>query len=286
MALLRSILFLLTFAFAFAAQAQGADDRVAVPPLTQRVVDLTATLTSDQQARLDGELRAFEQRKGSQIAVLILPTTQPETIEQYSIRVAEQWKIGRKKVDDGAIMVVAKNDRTLRIEVGYGLEGALNDAVSKRIIDDIVVPYFKQGDYYGGIQAGVDSMIKVIDGEPLPAPSRSATQGRPLGLGQLLPVALIAALVLGGILRAILGRFLGAAATGGIIGFAAATLAGTLFIGIIAGLIGFIFTLMGGGRGLPGIYMGSGYGGGGGGWDDSFRGGGGTFGGGGSSGRW
>ncbi|MBN9000869.1 MAG: TPM domain-containing protein, partial [Rhizobiales bacterium] len=127
---------------------------VAVPPLTGRVVDQTGTLTSEQVAALDGTLQAFEQRKGSQIAVLIVPTTEPETIEQFSIRVAEAWKIGRKKIDDGAILVVAKDDRRLRIEVGYGLEGALTDVTSKRIIDEIITPKFRQRDFAGGISAG------------------------------------------------------------------------------------------------------------------------------------
>ena len=132
---------------------------VAVPPLTGRVVDRTATLGSDQKASLEQKLEAFEDRKGSQVAVLIVPTTEPETIEQYSIRVAEQWKIGRKKVDDGAILVVAKNDRKLRIEVGYGLEGVLTDLTSKRIIDEEIAPKFRNGDFAGGISAGVDRML-------------------------------------------------------------------------------------------------------------------------------
>src|ERR1700754_4927541 len=117
--------------WAFAVQAD-----VAVPPLTGRVVDLTATLTPDQLAALEQKLKAFEDRKGSQLAVLIVPTTQPETIEQYALHLGEQWKLGSKKVDDGALLIIAKNDRKLRIEVGYGLEGALNDATSKRIIDE------------------------------------------------------------------------------------------------------------------------------------------------------
>src|SRR5947209_7972198 len=160
----RASLLALLLAFAFAALAD-----VAVPPLTGRVVDRTATLGSGDIAALDKTLRDFEARKGSQIAVLIGPTTQPETIEQYSIRVAEAWKIGRKKIDDGAILVVAKDDRKLRIEVGYGLEGALTDVTSKRIIDEEITPKFKSGDFAGGISAGVNRMIRVIDGEKLPA---------------------------------------------------------------------------------------------------------------------
>ena len=143
---------------------------VAVPALTGRVVDRTATLTPDQIASLDQTLKAFEQRKGTQIAVLIVPTTEPESIEQFSIRVAEAWKIGRKKIDDGALLVVAKNDRRLRIEVGYGLEGALTDVTAKRIIDEIITPKFRSGDFAGGVSDGVARMIAVADGEAPPPP--------------------------------------------------------------------------------------------------------------------
>jgi uncharacterized protein len=219
-----------------------------------------------------------------------VPTTAPEPIEQYALRVGEQWKIGRKKVDDGAILVVAKNDRAVRIEVGYGLEGVLNDATASRIIREIIVPRFREGDFYGGINAALDRMMRLIDGEPLPEPTRSspAAEG---GLMQLLPVLLIVALVGGAILRAVLGRFLGAAATAGVVGFIAWMLAGIVAVAILAGVLAFIFTLAGGGgrhyygRGLPGGGIvvprgGGGWGGGG------FRGGGGSFGGGGASGRW
>src|SRR3954467_7253683 len=143
---------------------------VAVPPLSGRVVDQTGTLTAADVASLTQTLRDLETRKGSQVAVLIVPTTDGEAIEQYSLRVAEAWKIGRKKIDDGALLVIAKNDRRLRIEVGYGLEGALTDATTKRIIDEDITPKFKTGDFAGGISAGVDRMIRVVNGEKLPAP--------------------------------------------------------------------------------------------------------------------
>jgi uncharacterized protein len=268
--------------------------QIAVPPLTGRVVDQTGTLTREQQAGLERTLQEFEARKGSQLAVLLVPTTAPEPIEQYALRVAEQWKIGRKKVDDGAILVVAKDDRALRIEVGYGLEGVLNDATAKRIISEVIVPRFREGDFYVGVNAGLDRMMRVIDGEPLPAPARSgpAAQGETF---QVLPVLLILALVGGSILRAVLGRFLGAAATGGVVGFVAWTLAGAMAMAALAGALAFFFTLMGGGGGrryggFPGMYgggfgRGGGWGGGGFG-GGGFRGGGGTFGGGGASGRW
>ncbi len=130
-----------------------------VPPLAARVTDETGTLTAAERATLEQSLKDFETRKGSQIAVLIVPTTQPETIEQYSIRVVEQWKLGRANVDDGALLIIAKNDRALRIEVGYGLEGVLTDATSRRIIDELIVPSFRRGDFYGGVSAGVGRML-------------------------------------------------------------------------------------------------------------------------------
>src|ERR1700692_2123192 len=153
----RACLVALLMGWAFAALAA-----VAVPPLSGRVVDQTDTLSAGDISSLTQTLKDLETRKGSQVAVLIVPTTAPETIEQYSIRVAEAWKIGRKKIDDGALLVVAKNDRKLRIEVGYGLEGALTDVTSKPIIDDIITPRFRSGDFAGGISAGVDRIIRVI----------------------------------------------------------------------------------------------------------------------------
>ena len=266
--------------------------QLAVPPLTARVTDQTGTLTREQQAGLERMLQEFEARKGTQIAVLMVASTKPEPIEQYALRVGEQWKIGRKKVDDGAILVVAKDDRALRIEIGYGLEGVLNDATASRIIREVIVPRFREGDFYGGINAGLDRMMRLIDGEPLPAPQKSASPAAEGGWMQLLPMLLIVALVGGGILRAMFGRFLGAAATGGVVGFLAWTLAGTLLIALIAALFAFIFTLGGGGGrryyggGFPGGGIGFPRGGGGWGGGGGFRGGGGSFGGGGASGRW
>jgi uncharacterized protein len=142
-----------------------------IPELgSHRVVDLTATLTPEQKTSLTKRLRDFEQRRGTQIAVLLVDTTRPETIEQYSIRVVEQWPIGRGGRDDGVLLLVAKDDRTLRIEVGYGLEGVIPDALAKRIISEIITPYFRQGDYYGGLAAGVDSLIRLASGQKLLLP--------------------------------------------------------------------------------------------------------------------
>ncbi|HEX7564644.1 MAG TPA: YgcG family protein, partial [Bradyrhizobium sp.] len=189
----RTAILALLLCWAFAAWAD-----VAVPPLTGRVVDQTGTLSAGDVAALTQTLKALELRKGSQIAVLIVPTTSPETIEQFSIRVAEAWKVGRKKIDDGALLVVAKNDRKLRIEVGYGLEGALNDVTAKRIVDEVITPRFRSGDFAGGISAGVDRIIGVIDGEKLPAPEpQLQSSGLLSHIDPLNPILLFAVFVIG-----------------------------------------------------------------------------------------
>ena len=272
----------LTLGFSGLASAQ-----VAVPPLAGHVTDLTATLTPAQKESLEQTLAAFEARKGSQLAVLLLPTTAPEGIDQYALRVAEQWKIGRAKVDDGAILVVAKDDRTLRLEVGYGLEGALSDIVSKRIISDTIVPRFKQGDYFGGIDAGLAQIIRVVDGEALPAPASPRTQA-PDDLRQMLPFLLIVVLVVGGLLRNTIGKLAGSVVTGALVGALAWVLLGAVLLAVLAGLVAMVVTLLGGGavlRGFGGL-GGSARGGRGGFGGGGFRGGGGGFGGGGASGRW
>lgn len=267
--------------------AHAADELVAVPPLQTLVTDLTATLTPEQRAGLESRLRAFDERKGSQLAVLIVPTTRPEAIEPYAMRVVEQWKLGRKKVDDGVLLLVAKNDRSVRIEVGYGLEGVLSDAITNRIINDVIVPRFKQGDFFGGIDASVEQMIKLIDGEALPA-AAARSDGLPFDLGDMAPVLLVIAVVVGGVLRAVLGRLPGATVAAGILGLIVWYLSGVLLIALIGAVIGFVVTLLGGSsflRGMGGGHRGGGFGGGFGG--GGFRGGGGGgFGGGGSSGRW
>ena len=174
--------------------------------------------------------------------VLIVPTVAPQTIEQYALPVAEQWKLGRKKADDGAILVIAKSDHTLRIEVVYGLEGALNDATSKRIISGIITPRFKLGDFYGGITAGVDQMIRVIDGEPLPEPAARPT-GSMTTIGWYGPILFILALVIGGLLRSVIGRFSGAIAlaitlfSGGMGGFGGGGRRGGLLMGGFGGMV-------------------------------------------------
>ena len=270
------------------ASAAGAAGDVPVPPLNARVTDLTGTLNAGQVASLEAELRAFEQKKGSQIAVLMLPSTQPDTIEQYSIRVAERWKIGRAKVDDGVILVIAKKDQHLRIEVGYGLEGTIPDVVAKRVIREVIAPHLLANDFYGGIRDGTQTLMKLIEGEKLPPPARAQTQASgsaPADYQSLFVVLLVVVVVAGGVLKAIFGRLIGSAATGAAAGFIAWVIAGALGAAAIAGIVAFFIALMGGGRGyFPGGMGGGGFGGGSGG--GGFGGGGGGFGGGGASGSW
>jgi uncharacterized protein len=270
----------LLLCWAFAVHAE-----VAVPPLSGRVVDQTGTLSGGDVSALTQTLQSLETRKGSQVAVLIVPTTAPETIEQYSLRVAEAWKIGRKKIDDGALLVVAKNDRKLRIEVGYGLEGALNDATAKRIIDEVITPRFRNGDFSGGISAGVERIAGVIEGERLPAPAQEKTYRSSSNFDPFNPFLLFAVFVVGGILRTTLGRLIGSVTTGGIVGALAWFIVGSLAASLIIGVIAFIFVMFGGmasSFGGGGSYSGSSGSSGGGG----FSGGGGSFGGGGASGSW
>jgi uncharacterized protein len=242
-------------------------------------------------ARIEAKLTDLQTQKGSQIAVLVVPTTQPEEIEQYSIRVADAWKAGRKNVDDGAILLVAKDDRRVRIEVGRGLEGAMPDAIANRIIDENITPRFKAGDFDGGIEAGVDKMIAVVNGETLPTPDKKWEHSG--GLTNALPFLLVVVFVASGVLRAMFGRLLGSVATGGVAGGIAWLLSHLLSIGVGAGLFAFVFALLAGGatRGWTaggggwGGGLGGGFGGGGGGGGFS-GGGGGSFNGGGASGSW
>jgi uncharacterized protein len=267
---------------------------VPVPAYTAHVIDQTGTLQPDERASLEQKLADFEKTKGSQIAVLIVPTTEPETVEQYALRVAEQWKLGRKKIDDGALLVVAKNDRALRIEVGYGLEGALTDVTCARIIREVIVPLFKSGSFYAGIDAGVDRMIKVVEGEPLPQPDDRPYQNES-SWQSMLPIVLVISIIIGPLLRALFGRVFGSVATGGIAGFLVWLMSTILGVAIGAGVLSFLFTLlfsssgMGGGTGWSsrGRYSNINWGGGGWSGGGGFGGGGGgSFGGGGASGSW
>jgi uncharacterized protein len=283
---------------------------IAVPQLVGRVVDQTGTLSSSGVDALNQTIRAFEARKGSQIAVLIVPTTDGEAIEQFSLRVAEAWKVGRKKIDDGALLVIAKNDRHLRIEVGYGLEGALTDVTSKRIIDEDITPKFKAGDFAGGISAGINRMIRVIDGEKLPSPEPPHWKApNPLDhIDPFNPFVLVLLFFGGAFLRSLLGRLTGSIANGGIIGLLAWLVVGSLAASILAGIVVFAVSMLaesfastgpsaGRGRHSASGWSGSsgGWSGGGGSSDWSSSGsssssdsggGGGSFGGGGASGSW
>jgi uncharacterized protein len=222
----------------FLCWTQAAFADVAVPELKGRVVDQTNTLDASTIDTLNQRIRGFEQRKGSQIAILIVPTTQPETIEQYSIRVAEAWKIGRKKIDDGALLVIAKNDHRLRIEVGTGLEGALTDITSRRIIDEVIAPRFKEGDYAGGISDGLTRMIGVIDGEPLPAPKPEASHPSELPywvLNPFNPFTIIFVLAVSAISRSVLGRLAGSGLAGGVIATIIWLFLGSITISVVVG---------------------------------------------------
>lgn len=276
----RWLIYFLLCLLSFTASAE----EIAVPALTAHITDLTNTLSAEQRSTLEAKLQALETQKGSQIAVLIIPTTQPETIEEYSIRVVDQWKLGRKKIDDGVLLLIAKTDRKLRIEVGYGLEGVLPDVIAKRIIAEDITPHFKQGDYYGGIVAGITRIDAVIQGEVLPTPQ--STKSDDTSVESFLPFLIFVALISGAILRRILGTFPGAMVNGGLVGIATAVLGGGIIFAIIFGIVAFIFALIKGGRGSD---FGSGGFGGGGGYSSGgggFSGGGGGFGGGGASGDW
>ena len=275
--------------------AVAAEDLQPIPALSARVTDLAGLLNESQRAGLEQKLAAFEARKGAQLAVLTVRTTKPEEIEQYSIRVVDAWKLGREKPDDGALLLVASEDRTLRIEVGRGLEGALTDYTSSRIINETIVPRFREGDFAGGIEAGVDRMIAVVDGEELPPPDEQ-WKDAPKSIGNFFPVLFFIVIFVSGILRSIFGRAFGSLATGGVTGGIAWLLSSSLglsvFVGFVAMLLSLLFGFGRGGRWASrtghggwtsGGWGGGGFGSGGGG---GFSGGGGSFGGGGASGRW
>lgn len=247
---------------------------VEVPPLTGRVVDAAGLLTLTEASALDRKLAAFETQKSSQIAVLTVPSVAPEDLAQFGIRVAEAWKIGRKKVDDGVLLIVARDDRAVRIEVGYGLEGAIPDAAAKRVIAEIIVPRFRDDDYAGGIDAGVDALIGLAEGEALPASGQGELDGDNFAL-----IAL-GGMVFGWLLSLAMSR----SAAGGIAAATSALLVGLVFgFSLIVLFIAlFVFAGVAGGRSRGGFNGGGWSSGSGGGWS----GGGGRFGGGGASGRW
>lgn len=277
----------------------GAGGLYPVPPLASRVTDLTQTLTPAEKSALEATLADWEARTANQLAVLLVPTTQPESIESYSIRVADAWKIGRKGNDNGVLFTVAKNDRKMRIEVGYGLEGVLTDVTSRRIIGDVVAPLFREGKFAAGIDAGVDRIIAVVaDGKPLPP---RETAGKSKGAGEwsnpetLFILVFLVVPLLGTILRGIFGRVIGSTIGASVIGAAAWLMAGSILLGLLAAVVAFVVMIFFGGiGGRPGHGGGGGFtstggwGGGlsGGGSSGGFSGGGGGFGGGGASGNW
>ena len=277
----------------------GSDGLAPIPPLSARVTDLTATLSQGERAALEAKLAKWEEETGNQLAVLLVPSTQPEPIEAYAIRVADAWKIGRKGRDNGALLVVAKDDRRLRIEVGYGFEGSLTDATSRRIIAETITPLFRQNRFGDGINAGVDQMIAVIGkGEPLAssAEPRRRSPAASIPLEMWLILLLVGVPILGSILRGIFGKVGGATVGAGLVGVGAGVIASSILIGVAAAILAWaVLLFMGGGGGgvvrsgrggTWGPYIGGGgggsWGGGGGGWS----GGGGGFGGGGASGSW
>lgn len=278
---------LLTLALLLGAAAPIASAQVPLPPFESLVQDLTGTLTAGQQAALDEKLTAFQVRKGTQVALLIIPTTEPEDIAQFGVRLAEAWKIGRKGVDDGAILIVAKDDRAMRIEVQYGLEGVLTDVTSSRILNDTIAPLFKQGDYFGGVNAGLDQMLKVIDGEPLPPPDQAWKRDAP---SMPWPFLIFGGIALISFLRPLIGR----APAAGVIGLGGGALvywitsrvAEALGAGALLFVLGLLFGFGGMGRGGGRVFRDigrGGFGGRGGGFGGGL---GGRGGGGGASGRW
>ncbi|MEQ1486381.1 YgcG family protein [Methyloglobulus sp.] len=254
---------------------------VEIPKLSSRITDVTNTLSAEQAQALESKLAAFEAKKGSQIAVLIVPTTQPEDIAEFAIKVVDLWGIGRKGIDDGLILIIAKNDRKIRVEVNYGLEGVIPDAIAKRIGTETIAPYFKNNDYYGGINAGVDQIIGLIEGEQLPAPKQTNTSQQDEGGFIFL---LFGGLFAGSMLSSMLGRVAGGLIAGIGSGILAYFLLGFGIGAILIGIIVFFLTSARSGGGGGWSNGGGGYYGGGSSWGGGSSGGGSWSGGGGSGG--
>lgn len=261
---------------------------VAIPQLSERVTDLTGTLTAEQIVALDTKLADFEAKKGSQIAVLMLPSTQPEDIAAFGIRVADAWKIGREKVDDGVILIVAKDDRKLRLEVGRGLEGVIPDAIAKRVLAETIKPHFKTNDYAGGIDAGVTQIMGLIEGETLPASSLKSIQTND-GFDTFLIILFFCCIAIDLLFSSLFGSGIGAVLSGisigGISALIAFFLALDIGLAIIMGVVMFIILKLfyGSGGSSGGGSWGSGSGGSS---SSSWGGGGGGFSGGGASDSW
>jgi len=274
------------------AAARAQDGGVLpVPALSGHAIDQANALTAPQRQALDDKLSAFEQERGTQLVVLIVPTTQPEDIAAYAQRVGDTWKIGRRQVGDGLPLVVALNDRRGGSEGAKALEGAVPDLAASRIIEGAIVPAFKRGDVAAGIDAGVDQLMARVRGENLPLPEPGGTRSPPGAQPEdLIVFGLIGVPIVAGVLGAIFGRKLGSLLTGGLGGGIVWLLTTSVMLGGVASVVIAIFALaMGNGAGRRGGWGsgpgggGGGFGGGGGGWSS---GGGGDFGGGGASGRW
>lgn len=286
------------FCLALAWLALPAFAQVPVPPLTARVMDQTGTLTATQRQALDDKLAAFERERGSQVVVMMVSTTQPEDISDFTQRLGDAWKIGRRDVGDGVLLVVAKDDRRMRIATAKTVEGALPDLLARRIIDQAIAPQFRQGDYAAGLNAGADMILAALRGENLPLPEQQGGLSDEEGMWVDLLVFLgIAVPLIGAVLRRILGSRLGSVVAGGAVGFIAWNITGLLWIGIAAGLFAVLMSLFiaqlpavpASGRGSRHGGWGGGHGGwggGSGGGGGFSSGGGGNFGGGGASGGW
>lgn len=251
----------------FACLPAWAQQAAAIPALTSPVVDATGTLSAEQKQQLEQQALALQQRKGSQLQVLVVSSTQPETVEQYTQRVFDQWKLGRQGVDDAVILVVAKDDRRVRIQPGYGLEGAIPDAIANRVIQEYLVPKFRAGDYGGGIADATAQLVKLIDGEPLPAPVSDNRGNEGNGGGWIF--ALFAAFIAASIVRGVFGKApkgVRSLFTGGAAGGVAWLLSSLIPLAGIAGFIGLIYGLMSVSAGRYARHGGWGGFGGGGGW--------------------
>ena len=267
----------------------NSQDLQPIPPLTSPVTDLTGTLSRVEVNNLEGALRSFAQTRGSQVVILMVPTTDPEDIASYAIRVAEEWKIGREGIDDGVILLVAKDDRELRIEVGYGLEGAIPDAYAKRIIENLILPEFRNGQFYNGIADGVGAIIGLIEGEDLPAVTRAQQEGADPGdpLGNSLSLLMILAFIGLSIVKSLVKNKGAKAAIAIVIAAVIGLLFANVVLFVVSLILSFILMFASGGSGRGGgIFYGGGFSGGGGGGFGGFSGGGGGFGGGGASGSW
>lgn len=276
----------------FACLPAWSQQAAAIPALTSPVVDTTGTLSAEQKQQLEQQALALQQRKGSQLQVLMISSTQPETIEQYTQRVFDQWKLGREGVDDAVILVVAKDDRRVRIQPGYGLEGAIPDAIANRIIQEFLAPKFRAGDFGGGILEATAQLTRLIDGEQLPAPVSDHRSGQGRGGGDWM-FALFAAFIAATLVRGVFGKApkgLRSLFTGGAAGGVAWLLSSIIPLAGVAGFFGLIYGLMSvsagryASQGGWGGFGGGGWGGGGGG--GGWSGGGGMSGGGGASGSW